>query len=294
MNWEQCIDQFLVHLKTERGLSPHTLVAYGSDLQRWLAWCHNHPRAETPTKLIAQEVSDFAASLSFLHPRSQARMLTTLRGFLRYVLQEHLVKEDFAASITLPQSIKSLPEVLTLEQVEQLLEAPSIQTPRGCRDKAMLEILYATGMRVSELCQLRLLDLHPGYITPTGKGQKTRIVPLGATAQAALERYLAESRPLLMKTHQHPAVFVTHLRKPMSRQGFWKLLRQYAQAAGIASPLSPHTLRHSFATHLLWRGADLRAVQAMLGHSNISTTEIYTHLSEARLRTLYKTHHPRA
>lgn len=294
MNWEQGIDQFLIHLKTERGLAVHTLTAYGSDLQRWLAWCHAHPKSPTPTTLRAQEISNFAASLSTLHPRSQARMLTTLRGFLRYLLQEQVVREDLAALITLPSSPKPLPVVLTLEQVEQLLAAPDTKTVRGCRDKAMLEILYATGMRVSELCELRLLDIHPGYITPQGKGQKTRIVPLGDAARWALEKYLAESRPLLLKAHQHPAVFVTHLKKPMSRQGFWKLLRQYAQNAGIEVPLSPHKLRHSFATHLLWRGADLRAVQAMLGHSSISTTEIYTHLSESRLRTLYKTHHPRA
>jgi integrase/recombinase XerD len=221
--------------------------------------------------------------------RSRARALSSIRGLFRFLRGERLIDADPTAALESPRLARRLPVVLTLADVDAILAAPNRATPRGLRDAAMIETMYATGLRVSELVKLRPedLDLQAGCLRVLGKGRKMRLVPLGDAARELLEQHLAAGpRPTF--------VFLSRLGKPMSRQGFWKLLGAYARAAGIRAAISPHKLRHSFATHLLERGADLRAVQAMLGHADITTTQIYTHVSRARLLELYRKHHPRA
>jgi integrase/recombinase XerD len=229
-------------------------------------------------------------------PRSVARWLVAVRRFFAYALGEGLVSEDPTAHLDSPRTWRSLPKVLSFQEVELLLAAPDRNAPRGLRDAAMLEVLYATGLRVSELCGLRLGDLHldAGYLRCWGKGSKERVVPLGSEADATLQRYLAEGRPSLLAGRRTDWLFVNSRASAISRQGFWKLVKRYGIRAGIRTPLSPHVLRHSFATHLLENGADLRSVQVMLGHADISTTQIYTHVNRERLRRLYEDFHPRA
>ena len=229
--------------------------------------------------------------------RSQARMLVALRGLSRYLRGENHIEADFCAEVTLPRTGQPLPRALSTADVEALLAAPDPRTPLGCRDAAMLELLYSTGLRVSELVSLRAADVHADYLLTVGKGGKTRVVPLGQVAREAVDRYLREARPVLANgasSGHHPALFITHRGGPMTRQAFWHNIGRYARAAGIHAPVHPHVLRHSFATHLVNRGADLRAVQAMLGHADISSTQIYTHMDAPGLRRLYKKHHPRA
>ncbi|MCS6913268.1 MAG: site-specific tyrosine recombinase XerD [Myxococcales bacterium] len=295
---DQAIDQYLDHLRAERGLARHTLLAYGRDLRRLACYLE----AEVPQalgdlgRLQPEHLRAFAVQLGQqgLSPRSQARTLVGVRGLFRYLSQERLLDHNPAVDLVLPRIPERLPRVLSVQQVQALLQAPDVRQPRGLRDRAMLELLYATGLRVSELCALRLQDVHPEWITPTGKGGKQRVVPTGAAAQAVLQQYLAEARPALARGRSSPALFLTQRGRPMTRQGFWKLLAGYARAAGIDGRVHPHLLRHAFATHLLSRGADLRAVQAMLGHADVSSTQIYTHLTQLRLRELYRRHHPRA
>lgn len=296
---DRAIDLFLDHLKVERGLSRNTLLAYAADLQRLRAFFEERDPSllQDAGRASAALLSDFSAGLGEqgLSPRTQARRISAVRGLFRFLRTERYIDGSPAQEVSPPKAGRALPEVLTLAEVEALLAAPAkVPPPQGVRDQAMIEVLYATGMRVSELVGLRFSDLHPGYVTPFGKGSKQRVVPLGEVAGAALDRYLAEGRPLLCRGKDHPALFLTRLGRPMTRQGFWKQLAAYARAAGIRRPVYPHLVRHSFATHLLQRGAELRAVQLMLGHADISTTEIYTHLSRVRLVQLYRTHHPRA
>jgi len=233
-----------------------------------------------------------------LGARSRARALVAIRGLFRFLLGERYIKGDPTETLDSPRLGRRLPEVLGAADVERLLAAPPLDSARGVRDAAMLETLYATGLRVSELVSLALDDvnLRAGYVRAFGKGRKQRLVPLGEEATDRLGQYLTEHRgSFLKKGNPHErAVFLTGRGKPMTRQGFWKLLRGYAAAAGIRQAISPHKLRHSFATHLIEHGADLRAVQAMLGHSDITTTQIYTHVSRARLLDVYRRHHPRA
>jgi integrase/recombinase XerD len=295
------VDQYLDSLRVERGLSRNTLAAYARDLARFQAFLESYDPAVVAavSGLESRHALGFAVRLGSerLALRSQARMLVAVRGLSRYLRGENLCERDFASEITLPRTGKPLPRALGAAEIDALLAAPDVRTPRGCRDAAMLELLYGTGLRVSELVNLRAADVHADYLLTVGKGNKSRVVPLGQVAREAVDRYLREARPVLArssKAEHHPALFITHHGRAMTRQSFWKLLGRYARAAGISAAAHPHVLRHSFATHLVNRGADLRAVQAMLGHADISSTQIYTHMEAPGLRRLYKKHHPRA
>jgi len=290
------IARFLRHLQVERGLSGNTVIAYSLDLHKFAAFC-----AAKKVELHAADrdaVLDFLSGLyrQKLSSRSVARHLATLRVFFRFAVTEGLIDEEPTLNLEAPRVWKSLPVFLSLTQVEKLLSMPDTSTPLGARDSAMLEVLYSTGLRVSELVGLRMseMDLAMGCVRCVGKGNKERLVPLGRAAVTALRRYLAGSRPLLLRNRVSPLVFLNHHGAKMTRVGFWKVLKAYGRRAGLPAKLSPHKLRHSFATHLLERGADLRSVQAMLGHADISTTQIYTHVTQERLRQIYRAHHPRA
>jgi integrase/recombinase XerD len=246
----------------------------------------------------AIDVLDFLAHLTErkLTARSQARRLIALRQLFKFLKAERVVKDNPTEEVELPRYGRKLPDFLTVEEVDSLLEAPDRKTPRGCRDAAMLETLYATGLRVSELVKIRLRDVNfdAGYLLTSGKGRKERLVPVGETALESLRAYVEGARAAFAKPRTPDILFLTHHGRAMTRQGFWKLLGRYAAAAGIRKRISPHKLRHSFATHLVERGADLRAVQAMLGHADIGTTEIYTHVSRGHLRSVYDRFFPRA
>jgi integrase/recombinase XerD len=300
---DQAIQQFLDHLKVERQLAPATLEAYGRDLSSFARFAE--ARGVAAARAVrAIDVLDHLAHLteSGLSARSQARRLVAVRQLFRYCKAERLLERDPTEDIDLPRFGRPLPTFLTVAEVDQLLAAPDRRSPRGARDGAMLEVLYATGLRVSELVKLRLPDINfqAGYLVAHGKGRKQRIVPIGEVALLSLRHYAdAERASFLRKGGRAPAgvseaVFLTRLGRPMTRQAFWKLLGAYARLAGIRKAISPHVLRHSFATHLVERGADLRAVQAMLGHADIGTTEVYTHLSRGHLRSVYDRFHPRA
>jgi integrase/recombinase XerD len=290
------IDDFLHYLTVERGLAKNSVLAYGRDLaklRRYLASKGRHPR-----QVRRGEIDEFARRLSGegLSPKSIARALNAVRMFYRYLVMESIVSEDPTAQVRGPRTHKSLPRYLTLEEVDQLLAAPDGSTPLGARDAAMVGLLYATGLRVSELVSLRVRDLNldAGYLRCLGKGSKERIVPLGRPAAQRLRAYLDGARTASLRGGSHPSLFLNNRGRAMSRQGFWKILKKYGIVLGLRGKLSPHVLRHSFATHLLERGADLRSVQMMLGHADISTTQIYTHINRERLRKIYRDFHPRA
>jgi len=293
---EPPIAQFLRHLQIERGLSANTLSAYGMDLRKFAAFAAH--RKITLAGVDRDAVIEFLSWLyrQKLSSRSVARHLVALRVFFRFAVAEGLLPEDPTLNLESPRMWKSLPQFLSLEQVEKLLEAPDTAKPLGQRDAAMLEVLYSTGLRVSELVGLRLgeVDQAMGCVRCVGKGNKERLVPLGRRALEALRLYLHSGRGELVHGRASPYVFLNHRGARMSRVGFWKILKGYGRQAGLPPRLSPHKLRHSFATHLLERGADLRAVQVMLGHADISTTQIYTHVTQERLRQIYRAHHPRA
>ena len=288
------VDLYLAHLKVERGLAPRTLEAYARDIGAFVDLLED--RGATLAKTTPELVAAHLASLSRSgrSRRTQARALSSLRGLFRYLREEGHLTADPTEDVESPRPHRPLPVVLTVEEISRLLAAPDLNAPRGMRDATMLHTMYAAGLRVSELVGLRLadLDLAAGVLAATGKGSKRRMVPLGEWAVAMLQRYLAEVRPRWERPGELHA-FLTHRRRPMSRQGFWLLVRKYARVAGIDKPLSPHKLRHSFATHLLEGGADLRSVQAMLGHVDITTTQIYTHVSSSRIVEVHRTHHPR-
>jgi len=290
------IAAFLNYAQVERGLAANTIAAYRRDLQKFAVFCE--PRRLAASGVERKHVVDFLGKLyqQGLDSRSVARQLVTLRNFFRFLAQENVVRHDPVEHIESPRVWKRLPKFLTLEEVEKLLATAETTTPLGLRDRAMLEVLYATGLRVSELVKLKVADLQldAGIVRCLGKGNKERVVPLGRKSIASLEDYLRRGRPALTKRRTTPYLFVSRRGGVMTRQNFWMLLRQRARAAGVRVHLSPHTLRHSFATHLLERGADLRAVQMLLGHADISTTQIYTHVAQERLRQVYRTHHPRA
>jgi len=294
---DRATDLFIAHIKVERNLSPHTVAAYSRDLARLLSFLDDVNITE-PKQVTTARLTDYLLHLADegLSARSRARALVAVRGLFRFLVADKHLDADPTETIDAPRIGRKLPEVLGEQAVEQLLAAPPTDTPRGLRDGAMLETLYATGLRVSELVGLTIgeLNLNAGYLTVVGKGRKQRIVPLGEVAADRLQTYMDLGRGHFVKNPREAGVFLTGRGKPMTRQGFWKLLRRHAAAAGIRQPISPHKLRHSFATHLLEHGADLRAVQAMLGHSDITTTQIYTHVSRARLMELYRDHHPRA
>ena len=296
MSPDRLLSTFLRYLTVERGLSANTLEAYGRDLKRFeesLRGCRINLRIARRQDLLTHVRSLRLAGLS---PKSVARAINSLRMLYRFLLSEGEVRSDPTADLDVPRTWKSLPRFLTFQEVDRLLSAPDTGRPLGVRDLAMLEVLYATGIRVSELISLRLedLNLEVGYLNCMGKGSKERIVPLGKKAIERLQQYLRDVRPGLTRRGESPFLFTNRNGAKMSRQGFWKILKGYGGAAGIQRNLSPHVLRHSFATHLLEHGADLRSVQMMLGHADISTTQIYTHVNRERLRRIYHDFHPRA
>jgi len=289
---------FLTHVQVEKGLASNTLSAYKRDLAKFEAFARKH--ALTPAAVNQDHLVDFLAGLyrQKLQSKTVARHLVTLRNFFRYLQVQEQIAEDPTAHLESPKMRRSLPGYLRLEEVEKLLEQPDQKTPLGLRDRAMLEVLYSTGLRVSELTGLRVADLDSkiGCVRCIGKGDKERIVPVGRKAIAVVDRYLRDGRPSLVTAGAAPGpfLFVNRRGGRISRVGVWKILSGYGRKLGLRVPLTPHMLRHSFATHLLERGADLRSVQLMLGHSDISTTQIYTHVVEERLKQIYKAHHPRA
>ena len=290
------IDRFCDHLWLEDGLSDLTLAAYRRDLSifgAWLATARDHTLSEiVPGDIEAYLAFRFA---NRMHARSAARYTSSLKRFCRYLLRENLIQTDPTVNLDSPKLPRALPKTLSESEVEALLNIDDIDTPLGLRDKAMLEILYATGLRVTELVGLKLMavSLDAGVLRVTGKGNKERLVPLGEEAVSWTARYLKEARPALMAKNVSDQVFVTARGAGMTRQAFWYLIKRRARAAQLSRPLSPHTLRHAFATHLLNHGADLRIVQMLLGHADISTTQIYTHVARERLKKLHAAHHPR-
>ena len=289
------IDVYLTYLRDVRRVSPNTVESYARDLAALAAFAEtNEVPVETMTR---RDLEAFvrAQMASGLSPRSVARTVACIRGFFRFVSLEQKRETSPADDLQAPRAWAALPKFLDLEDVDKLLAVPDTSTSRGLRDKAMIEVLYATGLRVSELIAVRPNDLHldEGYLTCVGKGDKERIVPLGQEAVTWVRRYVSDGRPQLAKRGS-PWLFVNARDGgALSRVGFWKVLKEYGVKAGVTRELSPHVLRHSFATHLLERGADLRSIQMMLGHSDLSTTQIYTHVLEARLRTVYDKFHPR-
>jgi integrase/recombinase XerD len=288
------MQSFLDFCRIEKGLAWNTIEAYRQDLDRFA----EHASTEQEDAPEVEQVRHYIDSLyrAGLSSRSIARHLTTLRGFHAYLLEEGTLQKDPTSLLAAPRQWQSLPKYLNTEQVTNLLAAPDPGRPAGMRDRAMLEFLYATGLRVSELCGVRVseVELNVGCVRVMGKGNKQRMVPIGAAAIAAVESYLHSGRPVLLKRRSSPYLFITARGGAMTRQGFWKLLRGYGRKAGIFHDLTPHVLRHTFATHLLEGGADLRSVQTMLGHADISTTQVYTHVVRARLRKTFDDHHPRA
>ncbi|HET8548721.1 MAG TPA: site-specific tyrosine recombinase XerD [Bryobacteraceae bacterium] len=286
------VPAFLDFCRVEKGLSANSLDAYSRDLRRFAAFCPAHVTGD-PELIRRYLDSLYNARLS---SRSIARHLTTLRNFYSFLLSEGKVAVDPVGTAPMPRQWKALPRYLTLEQIERLLAAPDPERATGLRDRAMLEFLYATGLRVTELCTVELsaLKLDPGLVRVRGKGGRERFVPVGRPAIAAVEAYLRSGRPRLLKGRGSPYLFVTARGGRLTRQAFWKLIAGYARKAGIWQKLTPHVIRHSFATHLLEGGADLRSVQTMLGHADIGTTQIYTHVMSSRLRATVNRHHPRA
>jgi integrase/recombinase XerD len=286
---------FLNYLEIERGLSPHTIEGYRRDLEKLEAFAERKGR--TTSSLSANDLREFLRGLhrEGLSLRSVSRATSAIRGLYRFAAAEGLLRKDPADELDSSRAPRSLPRYLSLDEVDALLSAPDASTPDGLRDRAMVELLYATGLRVSELVSLRVRDVHAevGYLVCRGKGRKERVVPCGRSAMRWLERYLSAGRPELL-VRANDGLFLSRRGAPMTRQRFFQLLQGYGRKAGIRRALSPHVLRHSFATHLLERGCDLRSLQLMLGHSNIGTTSIYTHVSRERLRKIYDSHHPRA
>ena len=291
------LDAYLDHLRVERGLARNTLEAYSRDLTEFVRWVEEN--LGRPLRDLKEEDVRFyflGKKQRGMSARSLRRKASSLRGLYRFLQKEGYVDEDPTQLLEVPRLGVPLPRDLTLDEVDRLLAQPDSAEALGIRNQAMLELLYATGLRVSELLGLRLQDLNleVGYVVAYGKGKKERLVPVGEVALEKLKEYLNSVRPGLVKSGRAPYLFLNRSGNRLSRQGFWKLLNRYALQAGISSPVTPHVLRHSFATHLLERGADLRSVQLMLGHASISTTQIYTHLNRERLKQIYESHHPRA
>lgn len=290
------LDDFLTFLRVERGLAENTIHSYRYDLEQYTSFLS----VQKLNFLQANQnvIMNFLTKQRLLNKsaRTRSRMLAALRGFYRYLLQEGRIAADPTENLTSPKLEKNLPRVLSVEDVEQLLAQPNHGTVTGMRDKAMLELLYATGMRVSEMLGLdtQHLNLDLGFVRCMGKGSRERIIPVGEVAQKYLREYLSRCWLKLRRNSGERAVFLNKNGRRLTRQGFWKILKGYAKKAGIQQEITPHVLRHSFATHLLENGADLRAVQEMLGHADISTTQIYTHLSKRKLREVYEKSHPRA
>ena len=290
------LDEFLNYLSVERGLSRNTISSYRSDLLFFL----NYLEIEGVTGIEGIKRDDITQYLLHLKDKglsgnSVSRALVAIKMFYKFLTQERFIKNDVAGILESPKLIRPLPNVLNMVEVTRLLQAPDTRSWMGIRDKAALELLYATGMRVSEMVELSTgtMNLDVGFIKCKGKGDKERMVPVGSEARNAISRYMEKVRPSLLKSKNDSHLFLTRLGKKVSRQSFWKMMKKYAKMAKIKKEIAPHTLRHSFATHLLERGADLRVVQEMLGHSDIATTQIYTHIDKGRLKLIHKQFHPR-
>lgn len=290
------VTAYLRHLEVERRMAPNTVAAYRRDLTRVQAWAQANGRDIPSLDRSSLEAIVRDAMTSGLSPTSTARLVAAIRGLFKHLRVRGDIQQNPAEDLQAPRLFAALPKFLTADQVDALLAAPDVATPIGLRDRTLIEVLYATGLRVSELVGLRLADvaLDRGYVQCLGKGRKARIVPVGDQAVHWVQRYLHDARPGFVARRETPFLFVSARGgRRLSRAGFWKILKGYGRKADIRAPLSPHVLRHSFATHLLDRGADLRAIQTMLGHADLSTTQIYTHVLEARLRNVYDSYHPR-
>jgi integrase/recombinase XerD len=289
-------DRFINYVMVEKGLSSNTVESYSLDLTRYLNFLKRsgiNEISDEDTSYILKHLIELRKE--GLNARSRARHLVTLRGFYKFLVQEKIIQHDPAHMVDLPKLGLKLPDVLSVGEIQELLKIPDLTTPRGQRDAAMLELLYAAGLRVSELLQLKVqnINLEAGFVRVFGKGSKERIVPIGHFAKEKVRDYLNYGRPFLLKTSQSHYLFVARAGKPMTRQGFWKLIKQYGSKAGLLKKITPHSFRHSFASHLLEAGADLRSVQLMLGHVDISTTQIYTHVVREQLQKLHEKYHPR-
>lgn len=294
----QAIDSFIQFLAIERRLAKNTLLAYSHDLRQFADHCERQ-RATLLPHISEAHIRLFLVGLHErgFHGRSIARILVTIRSWLNHCCREKWLEKSPARLVESPRPMKKLPHVLSMEQVDQLLQRPTTEfAGTALRDIAMMQLLYASGLRVSELVGLDLsqLNLDGGYLRTIGKGSKERVVPMGRAAMAAVQQYLNEMRPRLERPHSGEVLFLSRTGRRLTRQDGWRLIKTYARRAGIRKHVSPHTLRHSFATHLLERGADLRSVQVMLGHADIATTQVYTHLSRAHVQEMYKKFHPRA
>jgi integrase/recombinase XerD len=291
------LDSFLTYLAVERGLSENTLESYGRDVKKFIAYLEEIKITsieDVKYSHIAEYIN--RSNAKGFNATSIVRGIVSVKQFFKYLLLEKLITEDPTSQIKTPKMKKSIPGVISLDDVEAVLGAPDESKPEGLRDRAMIEVLYATGIRVSELINLKLnnVNFDLGFVIVYGKGSKARMVPIGEKAREKLLLYLEHGRPAILKSKEAKALFVTKRGGGMTRQGFWKLIKNYALKSGITKKVSPHTLRHSFATHLLERGADLRTIQIMLGHSDISTTQIYTHVESERLKEIHKKYHPRS
>ena len=296
MEPEDYLKRFLDHLSVERGLSPNTLSAYRRDLSAFARFLNRRPgRIESAG---AEHVARYLLTLrqAGLGPRSVARHLSAVRGLYRFLVRGGRLNRDPTEHLEAPRPPRRLPRTLSPKEAAALVESPALDDRVGLRDRALLELLYATGMRASECLALRVEDLNlaAGYVIPTGKGDRQRLVPVGAQALHWVRAYLKTARPSLVKRGEPGTLFVNHAGRRLSRQGLWGIIKKAARRAGVRATVSPHTLRHSFASHLLERGADLRSIQAMLGHADISTTQIYTHLPSSAVREMYRRFHPRA
>jgi len=293
---KELIEAFLNYLSVERGLAKNTIISYKEDLNSYVDFMV-HNRIDALSKIAKNDIINFMLSQKDkgISANSISRRLAAIRMFHRFLARERILKSDPTSLIESPKLWKKIPDTLSLNEVDVLIAQPDIRSKQGIRDKAILETLYATGMRVSEAADLKAqnVNLDVGFLRCIGKGNKERVIPLGKKAILGLKRYLEVSRPHLLKNRESDFLFISRFGKRISRQSLWKIIKKYAKQAKIKKTIKPHTLRHSFATHLLERGADLRSVQEMLGHSNISTTQIYTHINKDRLKMIHKMFHPR-
>lgn len=293
---KELIDTFLDYLSVERGLSPNTIVSYREDLNAYLGFMEGL-KIDTLSRISRNDIINFMLSQKDkgIAANSVARRLAAIRMFHRFLVRERIIKNDPSCLIESPKLWKKVPDTLSLNEVEALISQPQPRDTQGIRDKAILETLYATGMRVSEIAHLKhdAVNLDIGFLRCFGKGRKERVIPIGKKSIASIKRYLEVARPTLLNKKECEYLFVNRFGAKISRQSLWKLIKRYARDAKIKKNIRPHILRHSFATHLLEHGADLRSVQEMLGHSNISTTQIYTHINKDRLKTVHKMFHPR-